>query len=503
MKSDWTKTLGATTALAAVLMTAQLSAQQARYKLIDMGTLGGPQSYIPDGVDITAVGFLNNKGLFAAYADTTDSDPFPDFCFVDDCQVTRAFVAQKGAKTNLGALSPEASSTATWISSNALISGFSENGELDPLVPGFPQLRAVLWRDARINDLGTLDGGHESAANAVNSAEQVVGISTNNIPDSNSMLALGYQVRAFFWEKGVMRDLGTLGTGTDAQAVLINERGQVVGWSYTNSEPSDICSAVYGFPVSTGSFVWEKTKGMVDIGGSGGSCTVATDLNDRGEVVGQSWSDGDVVGHAFRWDAKTGLKDLGTLGGDFSSAHAINNNGIVVGGSYLAGNLETEAALWSRETVTDLGAVDSDRCSYALGINGTGQVVGISASSTDCDSPRAFLWEPGRSMVDLNSLVSSSAGIHVAIASTINDRGEIGGLGVLPDGETHAVLLVPCSNDLSACTDDVSRDGNTPSGGSVQQRSGYSANKGNSVRRMLRGRIGLASQLLKANGIRR
>src|SRR5690349_8711798 len=81
---------------AVVLLTSQLFAQQPRYKLVDLGTLGGPQSYIPDGGDVTAVGFLNDQGKLAAYADTARLDPFPVFCFVDDCQVTRALVAQKG-----------------------------------------------------------------------------------------------------------------------------------------------------------------------------------------------------------------------------------------------------------------------------------------------------------------------------------------------------------------------------------------------------------------------
>ena len=76
---------------------------------------------------------------------------------------------------------------------------------------------------------------------------------------------------------------------------------------------------------------------MTDLGGLGGSCTVAMGLNDRGQAVGQSWSTGDATGHAFRWDHKNGLVDLGTLGGDFSSARAINDKGQAVGGSHYAG----------------------------------------------------------------------------------------------------------------------------------------------------------------------
>lgn len=467
-----------------------------QYRLVDLGTFGGPQSYVPDGLDVTQVKILNNEGTFAGWADTSTPDPYPDFCF-EDCFVAHAFRSSNGVtKRDLGVIPGGASSDSSWIADNGLISGDSQNGEIDPLVPGLPEIRAVLWQHNQIIDLGTLEGGYESVSTSVNSRGQVTGFSTNTVPDENSIIGIGYQTRAFVWQNGAMRDLGTLGPGTDAIASLINERGQVVGWSYTSSNPSDICASVYGFPLSTGSFVWQDGRGMTDLGGLGGSCTIATGLNDQGQVVGQSWATGDLTGHAFRWEQTTGLVDLGTLGGDFSSATAINNAGEAVGGSYLSDNAQIHGALWKGRTAIDLGSVDSDDCSYALSINAVGQVVGISGPG--CLSTRAFLWQRGKPIVDLNTLVSSNSGIYVTFAFTINDRGEIGGLGLLPNGDTHAVLLIPCtSDDLPGCGAGIA-GGTSLSTASIPKQF-HKPGPSSSVRRMFRSRLGLAPQLLKTN----
>lgn len=281
------------------------------YRLIDLGTFGGPESSFkvsPQSPTFARV--LNNQGAVAGNADTSMPDPFLNFCF-GDCFVSHAFEWENGVKTDLRALHGGASSASNWISANGLIAGLSENGKTDPLFFGFPELRAVLWHNGTITDLGTLpEGGFESGANAVNSRGQVVGFAMNTIPDSSSMQGPGFfptQTRAFLWQNGAMQDLGTLGTGTDAQALFINEKGQVAGWSYINSTPNPACFS--GF-LATGSFIWDKENGLRDLGSLGGACTLVADLNEQGQIAGVSNLAGDQFGHAFLWN-KGSIQDLG------------------------------------------------------------------------------------------------------------------------------------------------------------------------------------------------
>jgi probable HAF family extracellular repeat protein len=439
------------TLLALLAITTRLAAQNNQeskpahhhYKLIDMGTLGGPQSYVNAGSGNEFGNFAliaNNRGTMTGSADTSTPDPFPGFCFNDDCFVSHTFEWNNGVKSDLGALPGGASSASSWISANGLIAGFSQNGEIDPLIPGSPEVHAAIWRNGAITDLGTLtEGGFESIAAAINSQGQAVGFALNTIPDPDSMV-IGFQTRAFLWQDEAMKDLGTLGTGTDAQAILISEKGQVVGWSYINSVPTNACLA--GFAFVTGSFIWDKENGMRDIGSLGGTCTTASDMNNYGQIVGFSNLPGDLSEHGFLWN--NGLfQDLGgSLGGDFLGPFGINDSGEAVGFATLPGDAVGHAVLWKHVgDMVDLGGLGTDQCSFATSINAATQVVGTSG---DCVSTsRVFLWEDG-SIFDLNALIPPGSPLSLQFTETINNRGEIAGTGVDVDGNRHAFLAIPC-----------------------------------------------------------
>jgi probable HAF family extracellular repeat protein len=473
MKSEIVRFITSLTLLALLAVPVQLAAQDNthrsparhyQYKLIDMGTFGGPESHFNPGSGNDFLPFasvLNNTGTVAGFADTATQDPFQPFCFWN-CIATHAFRAHRdGVLTDIGALSGEGnSSAALGISANGFIAGLSENGEIDPLYAGLPELRAILWQHGRMTDLGTLpEGGYQSEANSVNSAGQVVGAATNLTPDANSLgtfwlwggpegisPAYQYQTRAFLWDnKNGMQDLGTLLGGTDAQALLINERGQVVGDSYNGPAPSPYCASA-GFALTTGSFIWDKKTGMRDLGNLGGTCTLAADLNDRGKVVGISGLAGEQFQHAFFWENGS-LQDLGgSLGGNNTGAFVVNDDGQAVGYANLSGDTLFHATLWRRVgKMIDLGTLGTDQCSYATGINNLGQIVGGSIS--DCsDGFRAFLWEQG-SIFDLNALIPPGSPLYLTQTYTINDRGEIAGEGDDADGNGHAFLLIPCDGN--------------------------------------------------------
>ena len=58
----------------------------------------------------------------------------------------------------------------------------------------------------------------------------------------------------------------------------------------------------------------------------------------------------------------------------------------------------------------------------------------------------AFLWERG-SIADLNALIPAHSGVQLMAAVGLNERGEIVAQGVLPNGDLHAFLLVPCDEN--------------------------------------------------------
>jgi probable HAF family extracellular repeat protein len=468
VKKSRTTYLNALTLLTVLGVAVPLAAQRAQeskpkhhhYQIVEIGTFGGPESFFFTGeYDLNNTELLNRWGNMAGDADTSAPDPFAPSYGWGDGFVAHTFLSQNGTLTDMGALPGGASSTATWESANGLLAGVSETGQTDPLF-GMPEVHAVLWKNGSIVDLGTLPGGgYDSEAESLNSHGQVVGSALSTIPDSNSMASgtfwywdvpYGYQQRAFLWDaKNGMQDLGTLGTGNDARAAFINEKGQVAGWSYTTTSVPGACAAD-GLALSTDAFIWDDENGMSDLGNFGGTCTLVTALSNGGSIIGFSTVTGDAYQRAYVWKNGT-LNDLGgSLGGNNTGASAQNDGGQVVGFAYLAGEQQFHASLWRKiGKLTDLGTLGNDVCSFASAINDTTQVVGNSAFASDCpafDHSRPFLWEKG-SMANLNNLLPRGSVLRVNVPFAINNQGEISANGVDADGNTHAALLIPCDEN--------------------------------------------------------
>lgn len=400
--------------------------QSPRYRLIDLGTLGGPNS-----AETVEFPFINNTGMVVGFADTAIPNPNNPEGFV-----FHAFRWREGPIRDLGTLPGGVNSQAIWSNNAGEVVGLSENGRVDPLL-GTPEGRGVLWtKGGQIVNLGTL-GGNESLAAYINDRGQIIGFAANRKPDPFSLFGLGTQTRAFLWEKGIMRDLGTLG-GPDATAAAVNERGQVAGASYTNSTPN----AVTGIP-TLDPFLWTNGT-MVDLGTLGGTLGFAIDLNNRGQAVGQSNLAGNQTAHPFLW-GQGKLTDLGTLGGTLGTATWMNDAGEVVGGATTTADQAFHAFFWRNGAMTDLGTIDGDTCSVAHFMNSSGQVVGTSGDCGGQFEKHGFISERGGRMIDLNRFVPEGSNLTVTDGESINDGGEIAASGMLPNGDFHAVVLIPCT----------------------------------------------------------
>jgi probable HAF family extracellular repeat protein len=336
------------------------------------------------------------------------------------------------------------SSGATQISANGrFISGVSDNGVVDPLTGALTESRAVVWTsDGQIHDLGALPGGTESFGLDVNSHGDIIAASNNTIADPFSMFNWGTQTRTFLLRDGIRQDIGTLG-GSDTLGLTINDHGQITGQSYINSTPNAYnpppCPP--GVPTQD-PFLWDKGT-MIDIGNLGGTCTLPNRINNRGQVVGISYLSDNQTKHPFFWDRGV-LTDIGTLGGPTGEALDLSDSGLVVGTADRADGTH-HAFVWKNGVMTDVGVVPGDLCSNGRDVNSRGQAVG---TSTDCMNhvKHMFLWENG-SIYDLTALILPGSDIDVFETWDMNDRGEIAAIGVLPNGDQHALLLIPCDDD--------------------------------------------------------
>jgi probable HAF family extracellular repeat protein len=302
---------------------------------------------------------------------------------------------------------------------------------------------AQIWiYPPRTIDLGTL-GGPNSAIIQYNHgrAGQFVGWSETSETDPYDENYCGFGTshicRGFSWQYGKMRSLPTLG-GNNDETNDLNKRGQIAGDSETSTkDPSCNPPQVFDFL----GVIWQPNGKITTLPPySGDTVSYAYTINQSGQVaVGNSGSCAAPTAHAVLWRNASPI-NLGSLGGSVNAALDINNRGQVTGNSDLYGNMVTHTFLWQSGTMSDLGTLPGDVDSFAGGINDEGQVVGESCNASgNC---RGFLWQNG-SMYDLNTLIPPSDNVNVPFGSNINDSGVITGATVNAQGVEQAVLLIP------------------------------------------------------------
>ena len=267
---------------------------------------------------------------------------------------------------------------------------------------------AFLWQRGKMVDLG------DFRPLAINDNGQVVG---GNV----------------LWQKGKLTDLGTLGGGL-TEAVDVNERGKIVGYSHTKATDQ------YDIPVGH-AFLWQSGS-MIDLNPPGRFKSRAVAVNERGQVLIQTYrettchdsgiecDETPIDVRAWLWEQGK-FTNLGTLGGAASTAVAMNDSGQAIGQSRTT-NGKDHAFVWQNGRMTDLGTLPRVGGTYwATDINNQGQIIG----GKDSGQVHGWVWEDGR-MTDLGSLGSGYTQI-----TAINERSQVVGWSPTgTSGKAHAVL---------------------------------------------------------------
>jgi probable HAF family extracellular repeat protein len=296
-------------------------------QLVDLGTLGGPNSNVAWPVK-------NDAGLVVGIAQTETVDPsaatwscrifFPG---PDNARyVCRGFVSEAGmirALDTLGGLN----GYATGANNRREVVGWAENTVVDPSCapPRTIQFRPVVWGPGPedIRELPLWPGDSAGAATAINDLGQAVGIS------GTCDQAVGRHTarNAVLWENGTVVNIGTLGGDTWNTPSAINRRGDIAGFASQAGDDPDA--------PRLRAFLWTRSDGIRDLGVLDGHETaLALGMNDKGQVVGTSCP---ASGPCHAFIAENGMmRDLNAFRPPgykhhLTRAQDINNDGAITG----------------------------------------------------------------------------------------------------------------------------------------------------------------------------
>jgi probable HAF family extracellular repeat protein len=298
---------------------------------IDIGTLGGPNS--------SAGAFKDDRGLVAGSSDTATPDPLGEnFCGDNSGDLCEAFLWQRGS--SLSPLPPLAGgNNSASISANDLgqVGGEAENGTHDPACPA-PQVldyEPVIWQpNGQITQLPLVQGDTTGSVQGINDQGSVVGATGPCAPFND--LRLGW-VHATLWQNGQVIVLPTLGGTSWNIAFDINEYGEMAGQGELTN------GAIHAL-------FWKTAKSVKDLGFlPGDNESSAVTINNEGQIVGESNSESSARGVLWKNGKIYDLNALIPPNSRYSLIYGagISDSGIIVGQAYDAqtGNTPAFAAI--------------------------------------------------------------------------------------------------------------------------------------------------------------
>lgn len=276
---------------------------------------------------------------------------------------------------------------------------------------------AGIWEAGSNKDLGALPGAYHSKALNINDAGTVAGYSDKAIVSEE--YPNYYPMRAVYWKSGVIKEIPTLNAKNfqSSQAVAINNKGDIVGWSEVPSG---------------GRRAFKYSNGLVtkldELPGSISS--VALDVNDAGVIVGVDYAVGGRE-RAVMWVNNKVIDVSGYVGAKNASVSAINNKGqlLIYSRDYEKTYVVTGDAvtLLLPLNLNDLPNISNQRIAGGGAMNEHGDVVGTSVPA-NYSYDAGFQLHPtiwsGNDLkpVDLVSEVGGRGS-----ATDINDKGDIVG----------------------------------------------------------------------------
>ena len=202
-------------------------------------------------------------------------------------------------------------------------------------------------------------------------------------------------------------DLGGLG-GSESVAYRINANGMIVGWSQLASG-------------DTRGFYTNGNGTLTKLNVPGNSDTFARAINDSGAIAGVAYIGGQ--SHGILWNGNT-ITDFGANSG----LSAINASGQVAGG-----NGSGHAFISSQGVSTDLGSLSGGGWTAAYGINDSGMVAGY--GDIGGSTFRAFVGSAKTGLTQLGTL-----GGWDSWATGINNKGQVIGHAEVASGYSHAFV---------------------------------------------------------------